>query len=87
MDDLDRCESRAIVETFDAVRLVMVIPEVVLIIGIDARIAFRAGGSPPYRALTDDATSPEVLNACLKLCLKLAGRGELCLDPENYDDV
>lgn len=58
VDDLDRCAPQAIVDTFDAIRLVMVIPEVVLIVGIDARIAFRAVGTH-YRALADDHASPQ----------------------------
>ncbi len=58
VDDLDRCDSQAIVETFDAIRLVMVIPEVVLIVGIDARIAFRAVGNH-YRSLGDELASPQ----------------------------
>ncbi len=42
IDDLDRCEPTCILDTFDAVRLVMDIPGVIVIIAIDHRIALRA---------------------------------------------
>jgi hypothetical protein len=42
VDDLDRCKSICIAETLDAIRLVMTIPNVIVMIGIDHRIAFKA---------------------------------------------
>ncbi|MCP5055935.1 MAG: hypothetical protein GY937_04325 [bacterium] len=49
---------RRLVVFVDALRLVMVIPEVVLIVGIDARIAFRAVGSH-YKGMADEQTSAQ----------------------------
>jgi hypothetical protein len=42
VDDLDRCKSVYIAETLDAIRLVMPIPNVIVMICIDHRIAFKA---------------------------------------------
>ena len=42
VDDLDRCGPEGIVKTFEAIRLVMDIPQVVVIIAIDQRIALAA---------------------------------------------
>lgn len=42
VDDLDRCKSSYIAETLDAIRLVMTIPNVIVMICIDHRIAFKA---------------------------------------------
>jgi hypothetical protein len=42
VDDLDRCSTRAIAATFDAIRLVMGLDEVVVIIALDERIGLGA---------------------------------------------
>jgi hypothetical protein len=42
VDDLDRCGPKGIVKTFEAVRLILDIPQVVVIIAIDQRIALAA---------------------------------------------
>ncbi|MFT7559730.1 MAG: hypothetical protein ACI93R_001645 [Flavobacteriales bacterium] len=42
VDDLDRCGPEGIVKTFEAVRLILDIPQVVVIIAIDQRIALAA---------------------------------------------
>lgn len=42
IDDLDRCRVQTIAKTFDATRLITHIKNVVVIIGIDERIAFQA---------------------------------------------
>lgn len=42
IDDLDRCQVEKIAEVFDAVRLVMDIPQVTVVMAIDPRIAFMA---------------------------------------------
>ena len=42
VDDLDRCHAECISKTLDAIRLVMTIPRVIVIFGIDYRIAFKA---------------------------------------------
>jgi len=42
VDDLDRCQPKCIAETLDAIRLVMDNPNVIVLIGIDHRIAFKA---------------------------------------------
>jgi hypothetical protein len=52
VDDLDRCNVDHIVKVFDAIRLVMTIPNVIVMIGIDHRIAFKAIGKH-YEELAD----------------------------------
>ena len=42
VDDLDRCQTDCIARALDAIRLVMSIPNVIVMIGIDYRIAFKA---------------------------------------------
>lgn len=42
VDDLDRCSHARIGQTLDAIRLVMDVPQVVVVLGIDPRIAFQA---------------------------------------------
>jgi len=42
VDDLDRCQPKCIAETLDAIRLVMENQNVIVFIGIDHRIAFKA---------------------------------------------
>jgi hypothetical protein len=42
VDDLDRCNHTCIAETFDAIRLIMDVEDIIVIIGIDHRIALRA---------------------------------------------
>jgi len=52
VDDLDRCNVDHIVKVLDAIRLVMTIPNVIVVIGIDHRIAFKAIGKH-YEELAD----------------------------------
>jgi CheY-like chemotaxis protein len=52
VDDLDRCSSECITDTFDAIRLVMDIPQVIMVIMIDHRIAIKAVAEQ-YRQLAD----------------------------------
>ena len=42
VDDLDRCQTDCIAGALDAIRLLMSIPNVIVMIGIDYRIAFKA---------------------------------------------
>ncbi|MEM6749675.1 MAG: P-loop NTPase fold protein [Planctomycetota bacterium] len=42
VDDLDRCSAKGIVETLDAIRLVMDMQDVIVAVAIDPRIALRA---------------------------------------------
>lgn len=42
VDDLDRCSHDRIGQTLDGIRLVMDVPETVVVLGIDPRIAFKA---------------------------------------------
>ncbi|WP_045856458.1 KAP family P-loop NTPase fold protein [Teredinibacter purpureus] len=42
VDDLDRCDPQGIVKTFEAVRLILDIPQVTVVIAIDQRIALAA---------------------------------------------
>lgn len=58
IDDLDRCGHECITQTFDAVRLVMDIPNVIVVIAIDYRIAFAAVANH-YAELADDDRSKE----------------------------
>jgi len=51
VDDLDRCQSECIARTLDAIRLVMEIENVIVLIGIDHRIAFRAIEEHYYREI------------------------------------
>ena len=53
VDDLDRCGHEGIAEAFDAVRLVMNIPNVIVVIAVDHRIAFRAVARH-YKDLADE---------------------------------
>lgn len=55
VDDLDRCQTETIAKTFDAIRLIAHIQDVVVIIGIDERIAFKAMGE----AYANYADEPE----------------------------
>ncbi len=56
VDDLDRCKSDYIAETLDAIRLVMPIPNVIVMICIDHRIAFKAV-EKHYRTLAEEEDS------------------------------
>ena len=56
VDDLDRCQSKCISKTLDAIRLVMSIPNVIVMIAIDHRIAFKAV-EKHYEPLADDNNS------------------------------
>jgi Cdc6-like AAA superfamily ATPase len=58
IDDLDRCNPKSITKILDAVRLVMDVPNVIVIIGIDHRIALRAVGNS-YAELADSDHSPQ----------------------------
>ncbi len=80
VDDLDRCDPEAISRTLDAIRLVMDIENVVIIIGIDHRIAFRAV-EKQYVALADDErTSADIardyLGKIIQLPVMLNNPGE-----------
>lgn len=58
IDDLDRCNPKSITKILDAVRLVMDTPNVIVIIGIDHRIALRAVGKS-YENLADSKRSSD----------------------------
>lgn len=58
VDDLDRCGHECIAQTFDAVRLVMDIPQVIVVIAIDHRIAFQAVAKH-YEELADEHRSAD----------------------------
>jgi len=60
VDDLDRCEPKAITDVMDAIRLVMDIPNVAVVIAIDDRIAFRAIAKH-YQDVSSDSRSPELV--------------------------
>ncbi|WPJ96552.1 P-loop NTPase fold protein [Coraliomargarita algicola] len=54
VDDLDRCHTKTISETFDAIRLIADLDGVIVIVGIDERIAFKAMGEA-YKDYADVA--------------------------------
>ncbi|MEO0508327.1 MAG: P-loop NTPase fold protein [Verrucomicrobiota bacterium] len=54
VDDLDRCLTKTIADVFDAVRLIAHIPGVIVVFGIDERIAFKAMGQA-YADYADEA--------------------------------
>jgi hypothetical protein len=56
IDDLDRCDPDSITKTLDAVRLVMDVENVMVVIGVDHRIALRAVGDH-YKKLADEQHS------------------------------
>jgi hypothetical protein len=60
VDDLDRCGTECIVQTLDAVRLVMDIPDVIVVIAIDHRIALKAVAEH-YKDLADGARPREAI--------------------------
>ncbi|MCP4257251.1 MAG: DUF4062 domain-containing protein [Planctomycetes bacterium] len=73
VDDLDRCQTRCIAHTLDAIRLVMSIPNVIVMIGIDHRIAFKAMENY-YRKLGDgkgDRRSIEIARDYLAKIIQL----------------
>lgn len=57
IDDLDRCDYACVVQTLDAVRLIMDFENVVTVIGIDDRIALKAI-SKKYDNVSDKEHSP-----------------------------
>ncbi|MCC5904761.1 MAG: hypothetical protein JJU13_01020 [Balneolaceae bacterium] len=71
VDDLDRCEPQAISKTLDAIRLVMDIENVVVIIGIDHRIAFRAVEKQYVDLADDERTSADIARDYLGKIIQL----------------
>jgi hypothetical protein len=71
VDDLDRCEPQAISKTLDAIRLVMDIENVVVIIGIDHRIAFRAVEKQYQELADDERTSADIARDYLGKIIQL----------------
>ena len=57
VDDLDRCGHNGIRKTLEAVRLVMDLPNVIVIIAVDERIALQAVGNH-YKHVAADHRSP-----------------------------
>jgi len=79
VDDLDRCQPGCISKTLDAIRLVMSIPNVVVMIGIDHRIAFKAV-EKTYRELEDGSRSKadiarDYLGKIIQLPVRLTAAG------------
>jgi hypothetical protein len=60
VDDLDRCDPDCIVETLDAIRLVMDRPHVIVVVAMDHRIALKAVAEH-YQALADEERSSEAI--------------------------
>lgn len=70
VDDLDRCGHKCIIETLDAIRLVMDIPNVIVVIAIDSRIAFAAVANH-YAELVGDRTKKEIARDYLGKIIQL----------------
>lgn len=62
VDDMDRCSVQTISKAFDAIRLITDIQQVVVIIGIDERVAFKAMGDSykDYASIEDSRTESDV---------------------------
>lgn len=71
IDDLDRCESECIIQTFDAVRLVMDIPNVIVVIAIDYRIAFAAVAKHYADLAADDRPKEDIARDYLGKIIQL----------------
>ena len=75
VDDLDRCNTDCIVETLDAVRMVMDREDVIVVVAIDHRIALKAIGEH-YSALADghrskDEIARDYLGKIIQLPIRL----------------
>ena len=72
IDDLDRCDAENIVSTFEAVRLVMDLSNVIVVIALDARVALKAI-SERYRKLEIDgeATAEDMAREYLGKIIQL----------------
>lgn len=93
VDDLDRCDIDHIVGVLDGIRLVMTIPNVIVIIGIDHRIAFNAI-SKHYQELADknnDRGSAEIardyLGKIIQLPLRLNASSHEELREYIFEDL
>ena len=80
IDNLDRCASKCIVETLDAARLVMDIPNTIVVIAIDHRIALNAVAAH-YKGVADKkrdehAIARDYLGKIIQLCVRLEEPGE-----------
>jgi len=82
VDDLDRCQHTSISKTLDAIRLVVDVPKVVVVIGIDHRIAFKAMEAH-YAKLADEAAgrgaaeiARDYLGKIIQLPVRLLPAGE-----------
>ena len=71
VDDLDRCDPQAISKTLNAIRLIMDIENVVVIIGIDHRIAFRAVEKQYVDLADDERTSADIARDYLGKIIQL----------------
>jgi Cdc6-like AAA superfamily ATPase len=76
IDDLDRCRIQTIAKTFDATRLITHIKNVIVIIGIDERIAFqamaRAYQNYASQKRSKEAVARDYLGKIIQLPIKLS---------------
>ncbi|MCG8524998.1 MAG: KAP family NTPase, partial [Opitutales bacterium] len=56
VDDMDRCKPETIAQAFDAIRLIVDIRQVIVIVGIDERVAFKAMGEA-YKDYADPSSN------------------------------
>lgn len=85
VDDLDKCQPKCIAKTLDAIRLVMDIENVIVMIGIDHRIAFKAVEGH-YEELADgtgNRSAAEIARDYLAKIIQLPVR----LIPSNKTDL
>jgi len=86
VDDLDRCKPDSIVTVFEAIRLVMDIPNVIVMIAIDPRIALQAVARH-FARVGGDQRAPEdiardYLGKIIQIPLRLARPGPA--EVQNY---
>ena len=83
VDDLDRCSPTAIAATLDAVRLVMDMPNVVVIVALDERICLRAVAEEYAALTTPERSQGEIARDFLAKIVQLPIRLE---PPDSLDD-
>jgi hypothetical protein len=83
IDDLDRCEPETIVKTFEAVRLVMDIPNVIVILAVDQRIALKAVGRHFAKLGGDHRAAEDIARDYLGKIIQIP----ICLSDPTDDEL
>jgi hypothetical protein len=84
VDDLDRCSPPAIASTLDAIRLVMDLPEVVVVIAVDERIGLGAIALEYDELATDTRPPADVARDFLAKIVQLPIRLPVPIGIEDY---